>query len=212
MDEIEIRPRAFSDSGFNREYRPVLKSVKLLESKFGSILSKDQINAIRLSMPIRLRRSDWRLIYSDREHGTSLRTLYRRSEALDYGPCVIVIQNDHGNILGAFSSDTLSPRRGYYGSGESFVFSFASGEYRSYHWTRRQSHCVYSSDDVLGFGEGALWINASQSVLQGSSRRCPTFDNEPLNDTENFDVVHIEVWSFDALGEAPYLVLQTLST
>lgn len=68
-------------------------------------------------------RKSWRLVYSPRVHGLSLKTFYRRLEN-EQGPNLLLIQDHRGNVFGGFASVPWHSSDRYYGNGESFVFKF----------------------------------------------------------------------------------------
>ncbi len=55
-----------------------------------------------------------------------------------------------------------------------------------------EPHCI-----ALGGGHGhfGLWID--EELLHGHSARCDTFDNEPLSTVSEFQIVEMEVWTFE---------------
>ena len=67
--------------------------------------------------------SCWELTYSPLKHGTSLKTLYRNVN--DRGPNIILVKDEANYVFGAFcSSSWKADARTFYGTGESFLFSF----------------------------------------------------------------------------------------
>jgi hypothetical protein len=66
-------------------------------------------------------------------------------------------------------------------------------------WTGENDY-FYRGDEncfVVGSGSGgraALWIDADLNL--GRTQSCPTFDNEPLVQTEDFLVKSLECWAF----------------
>eukprot|EP00913_Durusdinium_trenchii_P014215 g13341.t1 len=67
-------------------------------------------------------KSSWRLAYSLRLHGVSLKTFYRRMQR--EGPSLLVIQDHQGHVFGGFAASAWRLGDRYYGTGESFVFRF----------------------------------------------------------------------------------------
>jgi len=105
----------------------VLRTPKLLKSEKGSILSSDQLDVIHRALPVRHYNKDWDLVYSSREHGISLATLYR-SVGSNIEETVIVVQTSKGQIFGGYASERWHPTSRYYGTGESLVFTFNPGK------------------------------------------------------------------------------------
>ena len=74
------------------------------------------------------------LIYSSNQHGISLTTFYTRSEK--YEPTILVIKTTEKEVFGAYCSTTWATRnekddqgrrQHYFGTGETFLFTFATG-------------------------------------------------------------------------------------
>ncbi|KIL61647.1 hypothetical protein M378DRAFT_82266 [Amanita muscaria Koide BX008] len=51
-----------------------------------------------------------------------------------------------------------------------------------YKWTGRNKYVVLGEPDYISFGggEGKYGLCLDETLFEGSSARCPTFDNEPL--------------------------------
>jgi len=74
-------------------------------------------------LPVSLRwRTSWRLVYSPRLHGVSLKTFYRRMES--EGPSLLLVQDHCGCLFGGFATSPWHAADRYFGSGECFVFRF----------------------------------------------------------------------------------------
>ncbi len=83
------------------------------------------------------------LIYSSNEHGISLTTFYNKSEG--YEPTILVIKTTDGDIFGAYCSSTWADRnvkddkglrQVYFGTGETFLFTFAYGNPQRFTWVK----------------------------------------------------------------------------
>ncbi len=130
--------------------------VELKNNSKPCLCSKEQIRHIQQSLPIRYQLRDWTLLYSTREHGISLSTLYRKSQQFlekhhynvfshhsqhttDLG-CVLLIETVDHQVLGAYINEPLVQHtsREYYGTGETFVFTFYP-EYKTYKWRRNSA-------------------------------------------------------------------------
>jgi hypothetical protein len=96
-------------------------------SEASAILSGDQVRSIVSALPARCRLSNWKLEYSSRRDGISLRSMYRAAAGKQCsGECVLVVRDTCGHSFGAFTSETWRVAPRYYGTGESFVFSLGS--------------------------------------------------------------------------------------
>ncbi|KAF5904930.1 TLD domain-containing protein 2-like isoform X2 [Clarias magur] len=75
-------------------------------------------------LPASLQLREWMLAYRTQNHGSSLRTLYRNTNQLD--TCMIVLVKDtYGQVFGAVCSAPLRVGPAYYGTGQTFLFSFS---------------------------------------------------------------------------------------
>ncbi|KAI9495775.1 TLDc domain-containing protein [Zychaea mexicana] len=141
----------------------------------------------------------WTLLYSLDQHGVSLSTLYRRVRS-NKGPCLLTIKDADDQVFGAFLNETLKSSPSYYGTGECFLWKKdpETGRCRVYAWTGKNEYMILAESDfiAIGGGEGkfGLWINSD--LERGHSERCPTFENEALSITSEFDCIQLEVWGF----------------
>uniref|UniRef100_A0A8B9JRX0 TLDc domain-containing protein n=1 Tax=Astyanax mexicanus TaxID=7994 RepID=A0A8B9JRX0_ASTMX len=138
---------------------------------------------------------EWMLIYQTQTHGSSLRTLYRATEQLER--CMVLILRDtYGQVFGVVCSAPLRVSSSYYGTGQTFLFSF-SPHLQVYKWTGVNSYFIKGGMDALLFGGGrgrfGLWINGD--LIRGRSQKCDTFDNETLSSEEDFVINELEVWA-----------------
>ncbi|MCJ8741365.1 hypothetical protein PDJAM_G00069800 [Pangasius djambal] len=166
-----------------------------ITSEQSKALSVTQIQQLSHSLPATLRLCEWMLTYRTQSHGSSLRTLYRTTNKLD--TCMIVLVKDtYGRVFGAVCSAPLRVSSTYYGTGQTFLFSF-SPHLQVYKWTGINSYFIKGSVDSLLFGGGlgrfGLWLHGD--LLRGRSQRCETFDNEVLSSEEDFIINELEVWA-----------------
>ncbi len=92
-------------------------------------------------LPERLTTVTPTLAYSSDEHGISLTTFYNKAEAFEQS--VLIIKAMNGDAFGAFCSaswaerkfkDDRGNRQTYFGTGESFLFTFKGHEGRRFKW------------------------------------------------------------------------------
>ncbi|KAG7323786.1 hypothetical protein KOW79_013488 [Hemibagrus wyckioides] len=157
-------------------------------SEESKVLSVTQIKQLSCSLPATLRLCEWILAYRTQSHGSSLRTLYRTTNQLD--TCMIVLVKDtYGQVFGAVCSAPLRVSSTYYGTGQTFLFSF-SPHLQVYKWTGLNSFFIKGSMDSLLFGGGlgqfGLWLHGD--LIRGRSQRCETFDNDVLSSEEDFTI------------------------
>ncbi|KAI8992720.1 TLD-domain-containing protein [Trametes punicea] len=196
------------DKGFEFDKTQVeRKSVRLMGRKEVStpVLTVQIADMLRPFFPAlaRLPRS-WTLLYSLDQHGISLNTLYARCQDFK-GSALLIVRDSNNAIFGAWMGEGIHPSKGaYYGSGESFLWQLvAKDRVRVFKWTGKNDYVALCEPDYISFGGGdghyGLWLD--ETLSDGSSARCPTFDNEPLcspgprqGETVTFECVGLEVW------------------
>ncbi|EJD44611.1 TLD-domain-containing protein [Auricularia subglabra TFB-10046 SS5] len=143
--------------------------------------------------PLARLESTWTLLYSLDQHGISLSTLYKRcANPVDEETprlALLVVRDADDGVFGAFVPDGVVMHRRYYGSGESFLWRTTrapqTGEdgVQVYCWTGKNTYVALCEPAFLSFGGGdghyGLWIDST--LFDGSSARCPTFDNDVLS-------------------------------
>lgn len=150
-------------------------------------------------------------VFSSRVHGHRLRTLYNHVEAKEF--CLIIIRNEREEIFGAFCSTPLADRlktRTWFGTGESFLFTLKP-QRQVYKWIGYEripsgqtqpyeDYFLYGNDQrlLIGGSREALNIGLSigEDLVEGNSKSCDTFANQPLASAEHFQIIEIEVFSF----------------
>jgi hypothetical protein len=91
----------------------------------GKLMSRSLAEEIRLLLPPRIQLVDeWRIAYSLDEHGSSLSTLYEKSEHYSgrRGGFVLVVKDGDGGTFGAYLSDHPHPNDRFFGTGECFLW------------------------------------------------------------------------------------------
>ncbi|KAL0479496.1 hypothetical protein AKO1_007666 [Acrasis kona] len=184
--------------------------IEFVNTTQGSVAEFIKIENISKAIPHRYHNQDWRLIYSTREHGTSLRSLYDHCKDRQE-PCVLIVQSSDSNIFGAFLSETPKVWDRYYGNGECFLFKLKP--FTVYKWNRKSHNemFIFSTYDGLTIGgssnsgdldsgnitSSGLWLD--RELLKGSSYACETFGtDECISAKEDFDVHAVEVWGFES--------------
>ncbi|NXY76739.1 TLDC2 protein, partial [Glareola pratincola] len=144
--------------------------------------------------PPRLTQQPWRLLYCTGRDGFSLRSLYRCGGQRG-SPALLLIRDTEAQAFGAFSATAIRCSNGFYGTGETFLFSF-SPELKVFRWTGRNNFFMKGDVDLLMVGGGSgrfgLWLDGD--LHHGGSHPCETFDNETLSPREEFCVQDLEVW------------------
>ncbi|XP_070796479.1 oxidation resistance protein 1 [Pituophis catenifer annectens] len=161
------------------------------------LLQSDQIEKLTKQLPPRTIGYPWTLVYSTAKHGMSLKTLYRTMAGLDT-PVLLVIKDSDGQIFGALASEPFKVSDGFYGTGETFLFTFCP-EFEVFKWTGDNMFFLKGDMDALAFGGGggefALWLDGD--LYHGRSHSCKTFGNHTLSKKEDFIIQDIEIWGFE---------------
>ncbi|XP_060094837.1 nuclear receptor coactivator 7 isoform X1 [Heteronotia binoei] len=169
---------------------PVLKNQSVL-------LENMHVEQLAPCLPARVQGYPWKLVYSTQEHGTSLKTLYRKSASLD-SPVLLVIKDMDNQIFGAYATHPFKFSDHYYGTGETFLYTF-NPVFKIFKWSGENTYFI--NGDVtsleLGGGDGrfGLWLDAD--LYHGRSNCCSTFNNDILSKKEDFVVQDVEVWTFE---------------
>ncbi|XP_059365158.1 oxidation resistance protein 1-like isoform X2 [Carassius carassius] len=171
-------------------FRPSLNEPSVL-------LQPDQIEKLAKHLPPRTIGYPWSLAFSTSKHGMSIKSLYRAMQGQE-SPVLMVIKDSDGQLFGALASEPLKVSDSFYGTGETFVFTFCP-EFEVFKWTGDNMFFVKGDMDSLAFGGGGgefgLWLDGD--LYHGRTHSCKTFGNPVLSKTEDFYVQDIEIWAFE---------------
>eukprot|EP00598_Pedospumella_elongata_P010053 CAMPEP_0185014934 /NCGR_PEP_ID=MMETSP1098-20130426/99573_1 /TAXON_ID=89044 /ORGANISM="Spumella elongata, Strain CCAP 955/1" /LENGTH=242 /DNA_ID=CAMNT_0027544041 /DNA_START=1297 /DNA_END=2022 /DNA_ORIENTATION=+ len=170
-------------------------------SEPSSIVTSTQMNTIASFLPPTHAAKNWVLTYSLRQHGASLTTLLAqnakktRSGQRMLVPCVILIEDSWGYVFGGFIAPLMQNKQGYYGNGESFVFSVVPTP-RVHKWTGKNELFVLSNPHCFAMGGGGegYAIQLDDELDTGVSNKSDTFNNNVLSSSEFFKCLNVEVW------------------
>ncbi|XP_015238834.1 PREDICTED: oxidation resistance protein 1 isoform X2 [Cyprinodon variegatus] len=161
------------------------------------LLEADQIEKLARNLPPRTIGYPWTLAFGTSKHGMSIKTLYRAMQGQDT-PVLLVIKDSDGQVFGALASEPFKVSEGFYGTGETFLFTF-NPDFQVYKWTGDNMFFIKGDMDSLAFGGGSgefgLWLDGD--LYHGRSHSCKTFGNPMLSKKEDFFVQDIEVWAFE---------------
>ncbi|RYR38071.1 hypothetical protein Ahy_A09g043020 isoform A [Arachis hypogaea] len=200
--------------------------LKLTEDS--TFISYDLYEFFESCIPNIVKGCHWVLVYrygSTLKHGTSLRTLIRKSAELS-GPGLLIVGDRQGAVFGGLLDCPLKPtaKRKYQGTNQTFVFTTIYGEPRLFRPTGKGSHFVnaYKSDlligilcitvdsnhcanryyymclnDLLALGGGGNYaLCLHEDLLTGTSGTCDTFGNKCLAHNPEFELKDVELWGF----------------
>ncbi|XP_077382225.1 oxidation resistance protein 1a isoform X10 [Festucalex cinctus] len=161
------------------------------------LLEADQIEKLAKNLPPRTIGYPWTLAFGTSKHGMSIKTLYRAMQGQDT-PVLMVIKDSDGQVFGALASEPFKVSDGFYGTGETFLFTF-NPEFEVFKWTGDNMFFIKGDMDSLAFGGGSgefgLWLDGD--LYHGRSHSCKTFGNPMLSKKEDFYVQDIEIWAFE---------------
>ncbi|XP_042345166.1 oxidation resistance protein 1a isoform X4 [Plectropomus leopardus] len=195
--EITTKEEVNSKHGtsIKTELEPETFKPNLKESS--DLLEADQIEKLARNLPPRTIGYPWTLAFGTSKHGMSIKTLYRAMQGQDT-PVLMVIKDSDGQVFGALASEPFKVSDGFYGTGETFLFTF-NPEFEVYKWTGDNMFFIKGDMDSLAFGGGSgefgLWLDGD--LYHGRSHSCKTFGNPMLSKKEDFYVQDIEIWAFE---------------
>lgn len=122
-DSTESREQDNNNNGDNDD--DDLTSATLLPDLHGEsdILKAMHIRELSNHMPARAEGYAWTLAFTTTTMGFSLKSLYRSLSRYE-GPVLLIIRDSEEQVFGAFSSCTLNPSDSFYGTGETYLFTF----------------------------------------------------------------------------------------
>ncbi|KAM9852527.1 oxidation resistance protein 1a isoform 2-T2 [Aulostomus maculatus] len=183
------------DTSIKTELEPETFKPNLREPS--DLLEAHQIEKLARNLPPRTIGYPWTLAFGTSKHGMSIKTLYRAMQGQDT-PVLLVIKDSDGQVFGALASEPFKVSDGFYGTGETFLFTF-NPEFEVFKWTGDNMFFIKGDMDSLAFGGGSgefgLWLDGD--LYHGRSHSCKTFGNPMLSKKEDFYVQDIEIWAFE---------------
>lgn len=146
-----------------------------------AIVGTSHLEQIWSWLPPRYANTKPETLFSTETDGYSLTTLINRCSS--YRRTILLIKTSLGRVFGAFfptAWQRVATARIFYGSADSFVFSFALGSPRVYRWALgNQDFFLATSDQHLCVGGDAIWLDGD--LLRGFTRQSATFQSPPLD-------------------------------
>jgi len=162
------------------------------------IINRELSEYIRPHLPPYQRESvKWILRYSTTQHGISLNTLYQKVEKA--GPLLLAIRDTENNVFGAYVSEPFHITKGFYGTRECFLWKYIKGGLKMYPTSGNNEYFILSEPDyiAIGGGNGSYGLFIDEDIQNGQSDECTAFFNEPLSSSSRFQILSLEVWSFE---------------
>jgi hypothetical protein len=169
------------------------------------IFTQNHAISLYRHLPGHLGMQDMKLVYSMSNDGSDLCTFYQKARG--HSNTVLLIQTVNGAEYGCFSTSEWREQVSYYGSGESFIFSYQDqNTINAYKWTGKNTLFQFSSKEQIAMGGGGegfgLLLKNDFDIAE--SVPCETYGNEKSLDYRNSDsgsstssrVCNIELWTF----------------
>jgi hypothetical protein len=163
------------------------------------ILEDDMLTQLRETLPARLQRLLWTISYDFVNRGISLHNFYENASG--FSDTLLIVKTCKGNIFGGFATEewVKTRPREYYGTGESFVFSYHDKSLKVHRWSSTND-CIQSSSSMhLGIGVGlkgfAFCLDAD--LDHGTAAPCETFGlKKPLIPESEYQIAELELVTF----------------
>lgn len=161
------------------------------------ILEQQHIRELSGFMPARAEGYTWTLAFTTSQMGFSLKSLYRSLSRYE-GPVLLIIKDTENVVFGAFCSCSLQTSESFYGTGETYLFTFKQSIFERYPWTGDNQYFIKGNLDsiVVGAGDGNFGLWLDEDLYHGTTHSCKTFNNQPLSNKEDFIVSALECWCF----------------
>jgi hypothetical protein len=127
--------------------------LKLSKKRMSEILTEERLILLGSKVSPLMRMKEWDVIFGINKDGISFRTFF--SNAQKFNPTIILVKDTRGVVFGGFASERWHPSSHFYGTGESFLFTFKhKGNISIYRWTGANELILYSDFTKLIIVEG----------------------------------------------------------
>ncbi|KAF8957182.1 TLD-domain-containing protein [Flammula alnicola] len=98
---------------------------------------------------------------------------------------LLVVKDAEGAVFGVWLAEGVrfnKGGRGYFGGGESFLWKYVHDTLKVFKCTGKNNYVALCEPGYISFGggDGHYGLYLDDTLFDGSSAPCPTFDNEPL--------------------------------
>lgn len=130
-----------------------VNKLKLSAKRSSEILTKEMLILLGSKLTPLMRIREWDVVFSTDSDGVSFHTFY--FTILKYNPTMIVVKDTKGRVFGGFVTEKWHPGKRFYGTGESFLFTFKKkNELSVYRWTGANDLVMFSDYTKLIIGGG----------------------------------------------------------
>jgi hypothetical protein len=192
------------------DFVPDVRLQQEVGSPRATILNQEQMNQIaNLVLPKTISFCRWKRLYDLGRDGDSfdgcLRMIHNTARTL------MVIRTTRGAVFGGYADSAWNTNSSgsarFYGGASACLFSLTPGtdKLKVYKWTGKNRYIQLCdvTHKMFAFGgggqDGAFGLAVEEDFQRGSTGPCDTFDNEPLCQQENFEIVDVEFWAFSAM-------------
>ena len=170
------------------------------------ILSRSQMQTIAATgLPVSVKWCRWKRCYSLARDGDSFEAMLRLVKSNE--KTLLVIRSTTGAIFGGYADSTwqspLQAGNTFYGTGQAMLYKINDdNEVKIYKWSgmNRYIQLCDTVDKRLAMGGGGTGGNfglcVEEDFSRGSTGPCQTFENEPLCEGGEFDILDFEVYGF----------------
>lgn len=136
-------------------------------------MTDTQIMVIARLLPPLFRMREWRKIYSVDEDGVSLQTFYKCAH--NHSNSLLFIEDSKGFKFGAYLTEEWKVHKHFYGTGESFLFTFKDNEedVEFYKWSGYNDHIQFSDESSIAVGgaDGKFALYIRNNFYHGVSNK-----------------------------------------
>lgn len=162
------------------------------------IISRDEVDLLRVSFSKRYHFFKWRLIYTTSTDGRRISAILSRCTKI--APLILLVKTCQNSRFGAFLAEGIQEKRLFYGSSNNFVFKLEdfirvykpSGKNDFYVSCSAQDFIVGGSSPHRDRAGSALYFNSDVDV--GHSTICETYGSPVLSESEAFSIGCLEVF------------------
>jgi len=127
--------------------------LKLSKKRMSEILTEEKLILLGSKVSPLMRMREWDVIFGTSKDGISFRTFFFNTQK--FNPTIILVKDTKGIVFGGFASERWHPNNRFYGTGESFLFTFKTkGNISIYRWTCANELILYSDFTKLIMGGG----------------------------------------------------------
>lgn len=166
--------------------------------KPSEIFSPPQLKELHSHLPYYHQYTNWSLAFTISQDGCALKSFYTKSEGINNS--IIAVKDEDGNVFGAYASEGFNPTSNFSGTGETFLFTFYQGNrVQVFNATGNNEYYMYCDYNQICFGcsDDYFSLVLKDDFLNGYSKKTNTYDNECLNNKDKFDIIKMELWTFN---------------